>query len=148
MLRFPFLLLPLLALAGAATAADPPAPPFGRWRIMAITNGEGGISALSDEEARSFIGRRFVVAPKRVESPFFEEACEAPEFETRRESKAEYFIGDFRQAPPPEIDRTVDTMAVTEVYCDDEMFIQFVAAGNKLLTVFDGTFFLLEPLKQ
>ncbi|HEX8611394.1 MAG TPA: hypothetical protein VF800_08925 [Telluria sp.] len=134
------LVLPLfiLAMAGNAHAHDVNDDIYGRWKIKAMIG--GGISSLSDRQARAFIGKSVVISKEKF--LFNGKTCLHPPYARSVEPVDAYFEREWRA-------RVTDIALPDPVtIIDAECNMLYPMRKNHLMIAEDGVFFEAVRVKR
>jgi hypothetical protein len=121
----------------AADARNPDADILGIWKIAAVLDA-ADVSAMSDRQARSMIGKTVRIAPDRFE--FNGTVCQSPSYERRVEDGARHFRekGHVSSANL----HLPDPVTVIDAKCT---FV-YIKRGGRIVIQWDGVYF--EAVRQ
>ncbi len=138
------MIIGLVGLSGAALACGPQpgaaGSMFGEWRVA--SHAASYVSAMSDEEADAWVGRRASYAPSRVS--FHDAVCDRPTF-TPGTWTAGAFAARY-QIQPSELDLPAGEVGTVEIGCPGSWTVPgavLVLAGGRMFAPWDGVFFEL-----
>jgi hypothetical protein len=121
----------LWAMAGHGQAQDVNDDIYGRWKIKAMIG--GGITALSDRQARSFIGKPILIGKDAF--LFNGKTCRHPSYARSVEPVDAYFEREWR-ARVTDI-ALPDPVTIIDAQCN----MLYPMRKNQLMIVEDGVFF-------